>query len=99
MVRLFAATLPLLFAISVSVCETRAEPIPQLIKALGDANLRQGASIALAKQGEAAVPALRESLESGNPDVASLVGLHARSNRSVCQGLSRRIVQRTLRLG
>jgi HEAT repeat protein len=69
MPRFLSATLPILLAISASVCETRADPIPQLIKALDDANVRQGASIALTKQGEAAVPALRGSLTSGNPDV------------------------------
>jgi HEAT repeat protein len=46
-----------------------AEQIPLLIKALGDANNRQGASVALVKLGETAVPALRKSLLAEKPDV------------------------------
>lgn len=69
MARHIPTTLLTLLAISASISESRADQIPQLIKALNDANVRQGASIALTKQGEAAVPALRNSLKSGKPDV------------------------------
>ena len=43
--------------------------IPALIKALRDPNVRYGASVALTKLGVNAVPALRESLASGNEDL------------------------------
>ncbi len=58
-------------AVQVVCCttESRAHQIPELIKALGDPNVRQGASIALAKLGAAAVPALRVSLTSDLADV------------------------------
>ncbi len=57
-----------LFAVSLS-STLRANEIPELIEALDDANIRQGASKALANLGEKAVPALQESLASDNPDV------------------------------
>jgi HEAT repeat protein len=69
MPRSIPVTLLMLICISASISESRADQFPQLIGALNDANVRQGASIALTKRGEAAVPALRNSLKSGKPDV------------------------------
>jgi len=48
--------------------ELDASQVPQLISALEDENVRYGASLALARLGKEAVPALRKSLTSGNPD-------------------------------
>lgn len=48
--------------------ELGAGQIPQLISALDDENVRYGASLALARLGKEAVPALRKSLTSGKPD-------------------------------
>ena len=48
--------------------DSESSRIPQLIEALDDDNVRFGASIALAQMGKDAVPALRKSLNSDNPD-------------------------------
>lgn len=48
--------------------DSKLDRIPQLIKALDDENVRYGASIALARMGRKAVPALQESLASDKPD-------------------------------
>lgn len=58
-----------LFAALACGSTSRADQLPVLIQALGDANVRQGASAALVKLGDAAVPALRKSLASKEPDV------------------------------
>lgn len=47
--------------------EFDASQIPQLVKALDDENVRYGASLALARLGKEAVPALRKSLTVGTP--------------------------------
>ena len=69
MVRLLRMTVLAVMPLLVWESESRAEQIPLLVEALDDANVRRGASIALAKLGEAAVPALRKSLATGKPDV------------------------------
>ena len=48
--------------------DSDASRIPQLIKALGDRNVRYGAAIAFAQLGSEAVPALRKSLASDEPE-------------------------------
>lgn len=69
MVRLLQMTVLAVMPLLVWESESCANQIPLLVEALDDANLRRGASIALAKLGEAAVPALRNSLATENPDV------------------------------
>lgn len=69
MTRSFHIALLLCLPLSVLASEPNTDQVPRLIAALDNANVRQGASIALAKLGAAAVPALRESLASDNPDV------------------------------
>ncbi len=51
------------------VSAARADQIPELIEALSDANVRFGASLALVKHGDKAVPALRAALTSDRSDV------------------------------
>ncbi len=66
LVYMFVATIAL---VSSASAETKAIPIPELISALSDANVRIGASVALTKLGKTAVPALRESLLSNDADI------------------------------
>ena len=69
MPRLLGSALLTILPILVWEAESCAEDIPLLVKALDDENVRQGASIALSKLGKTAVPALKTSLASGQPDV------------------------------
>ncbi len=65
--RLFLSVITLFATLMVS--PARADQIPLLIAALNEEGNRQGASLALAKLGKAAVPALRKSLRADQPDV------------------------------
>ncbi len=69
MARRLTITLLALVPILVWQSGSCADQIPLLVKALGDTNIRRGASIALTKLGAPAVPALRKSLASEKPDV------------------------------
>ena len=55
--------------VSAASAESEADRIPELINALGDANVRIGAAVALAKLGKTAVPVLRKSLVSKDADI------------------------------
>ena len=59
----------LTLSVALPASAAQADEIAALIEALEDAGNRQGASIALAKLGRAAVPALRESLTAKDPDM------------------------------
>lgn len=50
--------------------DSKTDQISAMIKALDDANVRYGASLALTKLGTKAVPALQKSLASGEGDVS-----------------------------
>ena len=63
---MFLGLVPYFALISVSSAGSSSDRIPSLIKALDDANVRYGASVALAKLGAKAVPALRRSLVLGS---------------------------------
>ncbi len=69
MVRLLPMTILLFIPMFVLGSEPNTKEIRRLVVALDDANIRQGASIALAKLGQPAVPALRKSLVSESKDV------------------------------
>ena len=69
MVRLLSMTILLFVPMCVLGSEAAGKEIQQLIMALGDTNSRQGASIALVKLGQPAVPVLGKSLVSERKDV------------------------------
>ena len=69
MARLLPMTIWLFIPMFVLGSEPNEKEIRRLIVALDDANIRQGASIALANLGQPAVPALRKSLVSESKDV------------------------------
>jgi len=69
MARLLPLTILVVTPMFVSGSEPDAQKIQRLIMVLDDANVRQGASIALAKLGQPAVPALRKSLVSPSKNV------------------------------
>jgi HEAT repeat protein len=62
----------LLFCVTATsaMAESKSDQIPALIKALDNADVRYGASLALTKLGTDAVPALRKSLAAGKGDTA-----------------------------
>lgn len=71
--RLLAVLLPVLLLRQIATADIYTNPrtadIPTLIKALEDANVRQGASIALARLGRSTVPALRKTLAGDKGDL------------------------------
>ena len=69
MVRLLAMTILVFIPMLGLGAEPNGKEIQRLVVALDDANIRQGASIALANLGQPAVPALRKSLVSESKDV------------------------------
>ena len=69
MARLLAMTILLFIPMFVLGVEPNGKEIRRLVVALDDANIRQGASIALANLGQPAVPALRKSLVSESKDL------------------------------
>ncbi len=69
MARLLPITILLFIPMFVLGSEPKGKEIRRLVVALDDANIRQGASIALANLGQPAVPALRKSLVSESKDV------------------------------
>jgi len=69
MARLLPITILVVMPMFVLGSEPNRKEIRRLIMALDDANMRQGASIALANLGQPAVPALRKSLVSARKDV------------------------------
>ena len=69
MARLLPVTILLFIPMFVLGSEPTGKEIRRLVVALDDANIRQGASIALANLGQPAVPALRKSLVSESKDV------------------------------
>lgn len=66
--RVLALVFVLLCFVTVVSAESDTSRIPQLINALDDENVRYGASLALARLGSEAVPALQKSLTSGKPE-------------------------------
>ncbi len=69
MARLLPVSLLIFMPMFVLASEPNGKEIRRLIMALDDANIRQGASIALAHLGQPAVPALRTSLASERKDL------------------------------
>lgn len=69
MVRLLAMTILLFIPMLGLGAEPNGKEIQRLVVALDDANIRQGASIALTNLGQPAVPVLRKSLVSESKDV------------------------------
>ncbi|MCS5703608.1 MAG: HEAT repeat domain-containing protein, partial [Acidobacteria bacterium] len=69
MARLLPMTLLVFIPMFVLGSEPNGKEIRRLVVALDDANIRQGASIALANLGQPAVPALRKSLVSESKDL------------------------------
>ena len=69
MARLLAMTILVFIPMFVLGSEPRGKEIRRLMMALDDANIRQGASIALANLGQPAVRALRNSLASERKDL------------------------------
>ena len=69
MARLLAMTILVFIPMFVLGSEPKGKEIRRLMMALDDANIRQGASIALANLGQPAVRALRNSLASERKDL------------------------------
>jgi len=68
MARLIPVSILIFMPMFVLAAEPTGKEIQRLIMGLDDANIRQGASIALANLGQPAVPALRTSLASARKD-------------------------------